>query len=79
MSGHATDDRVRAAPGEGTTPVMRTEFRGCQEGSGKLGAIALGAPCDTGGCDGDGQINPVDSGIVQSLLGTCEAPRSACP
>ncbi len=29
--------------------------------------------------DCDGQINPVDSGIVQSLFGTCEAPREVCP
>ena len=29
--------------------------------------------------DCDGQINPVDSGIVQSLFGTCEAPRGVCP
>ena len=28
--------------------------------------------------DCDGQINPVDSGIVQSLFGTCEAPRDVC-
>jgi len=34
--------------------------------------------CD-GDVSGDGQINPVDSGIVQSLFGTCEEPRSACP
>ena len=32
--------------------------------------------CDV---DGDGQVNPVDSGIVQSLFGTCDAPREACP
>jgi len=29
--------------------------------------------------DCDGQINPVDSGIVQSLFGTCEEPREVCP
>ena len=29
--------------------------------------------------DCDAQINPVDSGIVHSLLGTCNAPRDACP
>jgi len=29
--------------------------------------------------DYDGQINPVDSGIVQSLFGTCLEPREACP
>jgi len=29
--------------------------------------------------DCDGQINPVDSGIVQSLFGTCDAPRETCP
>ncbi len=29
--------------------------------------------------DRDGQINPVDSGIVQSLFGTCEKPRAVCP
>ena len=29
--------------------------------------------------DCDGQINPVDSGIVQSLFGTCTAPRDVCP
>ena len=29
--------------------------------------------------DCDGQINPVDSGIVQSLFGTCEQPRDGCP
>jgi len=29
--------------------------------------------------DCDGHINPVDAGIVQSLFGTCNAPRSACP
>ena len=29
--------------------------------------------------DCDGQINPVDSGIVQSLFGTCEEPRNVCP
>ena len=29
--------------------------------------------------DGDGQINPADSGIVQPLFGTCDAPREACP
>ena len=34
--------------------------------------------CD-GDVDGDGQVNPVDSGIVQLLFGTCEAPREVCP
>jgi hypothetical protein len=29
--------------------------------------------------DCDGQINPVDAGIVQSLFGTCDAPREVCP
>lgn len=29
--------------------------------------------------DGNGQINPVDSGIIQSLFGTCEEPRAVCP
>ncbi len=29
--------------------------------------------------DCDGQINPVDAGIVQSLFGTCQAPRESCP
>ena len=29
--------------------------------------------------DCDGQINPVDAGIVQSLFGTCEEPRDVCP
>jgi len=29
--------------------------------------------------DCDGQINPVDSGIVQSLFGTCDAPPDVCP
>ena len=29
--------------------------------------------------DCDGQINPVDRGIVQSLFGTCEEPRGVCP
>ena len=29
--------------------------------------------------DVDGQINSVDSGIVQSLFGTCEEPRDVCP
>jgi len=28
--------------------------------------------------DCDGQINPVDSGIVQALFGSCEAPRTEC-
>ena len=47
------------------------------------GAAAFGWADETGLCqydvDGDGQINPVDSGIVQSLFGTCEAPRGVCP
>ena len=35
-------------------------------------------------CDGyvdcDGPVNPVvEGGIVQSLFGTCDAPRAACP
>jgi len=29
--------------------------------------------------DCDGQITPMDSGIVQSLFGTCEEPREVCP
>ena len=29
--------------------------------------------------DCDGQINPVDSGIVRSMFGACDPPRDGCP
>ena len=44
----------------------------------KLGDAKTLAMCKYG-MNCDGQINPVDSGIVQSLFGVCEEPRDVCP
>ena len=29
--------------------------------------------------DCDGQINPVDAGLVQTLFGICDPPDATCP
>ena len=63
----------------GSPAYLQTERRR----NGRSGFAAFGstdeADLSQHDVDCDGQINPVDSGIVQSLFGTCEEPRGECP